>query len=185
MHSDTAGVCSRQLEMQEQVCDPNKRGSHRHPELGWVPAMAQRWFPATNISTPCCPVLFLRVSPCWHLEQSWTTACSCTGFNTVLLQKAVPVHRNTTWTPDEEFDFIRAAQAHLIRTAMSLLPAFLHYFFSWILLLHSTSRRKKKKKDFFPPELIPIHCNETNAMFWTIKAGKGNYFLHHSDGNEA
>lgn len=156
--------------MQEQVCDPNKRGSHRHPDLAWVPAMAQRWFPATNISTPCCPVLFLRVSPCWHLEQSWTTACSCTGSNTVLLQKAVPVHRNTTWTPDEEFDFIRAAQAHLIQTAMSLLPAFLHYFFfpeSFCSTLHQGGKKKR-----FLSSRVNSHtlqwdeCNVLNNKSW-------------------
>lgn len=53
---------------------------------------------------------------------------------------------------------------------------------SFCSTLHQGGR---KKNNFFPPELIPIHCNERNAMFWAIKAGKWNYFLHHSDGNEA
>lgn len=90
---------------------------------------------------------------------------------TVLLQKAVPVHRNTTWTPDEEFNFIRAAQAHLIQTAMSLLPAFLHYFFfpeSFCSTLHQGGKKKKR----FLSSRVNSHtlqwdeCNVLNNKSW-------------------
>lgn len=161
--------------------------------------MVQRHFPATGISSSCCPALFLHASPptgtsntaeplCappppLHLTHCYFRKRCQPGRESVVWRPAA--HRSTAWARDEEFHFIRAIEAHLIQTAMSLLPVFLHYFFLNLSAPLYIKGRKKKRNHFFPPELIPIHRNERNAMFWAIKAGKWNYFLHHSNGNEA